>query len=194
LIALTPGVVFTSQNLGQGQFSVNGQRSNANYFMVDGVSANFGTTINGLGQTLPAESRDSPPKVVPTDWFLSMPCKSSVSKLRHTRPTSDVLRAPKSRSLQNPAPTSSTVRRLTTYAMTFSTPGTISMCRFNVPPLPKPPLRQNDFGGTLGGPILKDKSFFFFSYEGLHLRQPQTASGEFFTVSDRAAGRRSISR
>ena len=31
---------------------MNGQRSNANYFMVDGVSANFGTTINGLGQTL----------------------------------------------------------------------------------------------------------------------------------------------
>jgi hypothetical protein len=30
LIALTPGVLFTSQNLGQGQFSVNGQRSNAN--------------------------------------------------------------------------------------------------------------------------------------------------------------------
>jgi len=52
LIALTPGVLFTSQNLGQGQFSVNGQRSNANYFMVDGVSANFGTTIFGLGQTL----------------------------------------------------------------------------------------------------------------------------------------------
>jgi hypothetical protein len=52
LIALTPGVVFTSQNLGQGQFSANGQRSNANYFMVDGVSANFGVTISGLGQTL----------------------------------------------------------------------------------------------------------------------------------------------
>jgi hypothetical protein len=32
LIALTPGLVFTSQNLGQGQFSVNGQRTNANYF------------------------------------------------------------------------------------------------------------------------------------------------------------------
>jgi hypothetical protein len=52
LIALTPGVVFTSQELGQGQFSVNGQRSNANYFMVDGVSANFGVAIQGLGQTL----------------------------------------------------------------------------------------------------------------------------------------------
>ena len=52
LIALTPGVVFTSQNLGEGQFSVNGQRSDANYFMVDGVSANFGVTVSGLGETL----------------------------------------------------------------------------------------------------------------------------------------------
>jgi len=34
--------------------------------------------------------------------------------------------------------------------------------------------RQNDFGGVLGGPVLKDKTFFFFSYEGLRLRQPST--------------------
>jgi hypothetical protein len=34
----------------------------------------------------------------------------------------------------------------------------------------KPEERQNDFGGTLGGPVLKDKTFFFFFYEGLRLR------------------------
>ena len=53
--------------------------------------------------------------------------------------------------------------------------------------LPKPPLRQNDFGGTFSGPIIKDKTFFFFSYEGLRLRLPQTASGLFYTASARAA-------
>src|SRR5258708_1470060 len=62
LIQLTPGVVLTASN-GQdsGQFSVNGQRSASNYWMVDGVSANigisaFGTTGNGLGAALGSSS------------------------------------------------------------------------------------------------------------------------------------------
>jgi hypothetical protein len=33
--------------------------------------------------------------------------------------------------------------------------------------LPTPPLRRNQFGGTFGGPIIKDKTFFFVSYQGL---------------------------
>lgn len=37
-----------------------------------------------------------------------------------------------------------------------------------------PALQRNQFGGTLGGPIRHDKTFFFISYEGLRLRQAQT--------------------
>jgi hypothetical protein len=33
--------------------------------------------------------------------------------------------------------------------------------------LPIPPLKHNDFGGTIGGPIRKNKAFFFFDYEGV---------------------------
>src|SRR6266704_1240549 len=53
LIDLTPGVVVTATNFAdQGQFSVNGQRADANYFTIDGASANFGVTgYFPLGQT-----------------------------------------------------------------------------------------------------------------------------------------------
>src|SRR5262245_46878912 len=51
LIDLRPGVVLVANNFfEQGQFSVNGQRPDANYFMVDGVSANFGSPTVSFGQ------------------------------------------------------------------------------------------------------------------------------------------------
>ncbi len=40
----------------------------------------------------------------------------------------------------------------------------------------KPELRQNQFGGSIGGPIFKDRTFFFGDYEGLRL-----VSGTTFT-------------
>jgi hypothetical protein len=39
---------------------------------------------------------------------------------------------------------------------------------------PIAPFKQNQFGGTLGGPILKGKSFFFVDYQGTRIRQAQT--------------------
>jgi hypothetical protein len=57
LLGLTPGYVLavptvTQAGVAPGQFSVNGQRANANYFIVDGVTANFsGFSGYSLGQT-----------------------------------------------------------------------------------------------------------------------------------------------
>jgi hypothetical protein len=37
---------------------------------------------------------------------------------------------------------------------------------FNQLGTPRPELKQNQFGGTIGGPVLRDRLFFFFSYQG----------------------------
>ncbi len=45
---------------------------------------------------------------------------------------------------------------------------------FHSKPQPVPPLRQNQFGAALGGPIVSNRAFFFGSYEGLRLRRSLT--------------------
>ncbi|MFZ3264726.1 MAG: carboxypeptidase-like regulatory domain-containing protein [Terriglobales bacterium] len=42
---------------------------------------------------------------------------------------------------------------------------------------------QNEFGGTVGGPIVKDKTFFFFSYQGYHQKIPQAAANSVTTLT-----------
>jgi hypothetical protein len=45
---------------------------------------------------------------------------------------------------------------------------------FDSPSEPTPPFRQNQFGATLGGPIVRSKTFFFLSYEGQRVRKSLT--------------------
>jgi hypothetical protein len=46
--------------------------------------------------------------------------------------------------------------------------------------------RFNQFGGTVGGPVIHNKTFFFFSYEGLRLVQGVTYSNTMPTAAQRA--------
>jgi hypothetical protein len=46
----------------------------------------------------------------------------------------------------------------------------------NQPFLPRPFLNRNAFGGTIGGPIIKDKLFFFGSYQGVRIADAQAST------------------
>jgi hypothetical protein len=54
---------------------------------------------------------------------------------------------------------------------------------FDDPNAPIPPLRLNQYGGTLGGPLRRDHTFFFANYEGQRIRRSITKT---FTVPTEA--------
>ena len=178
LIQLTPGVVLTANNgYDTGQFSVNGQRASSNYWMVDGVSANI-----GMSATAQLRKRaggcawlDQASWEVRTAWSRLTPCRSFASRLRPLRPSLAGHRV-----AQISIVTRSGTNQFHGTAFDYLRNDVLDANDWfngytNNPPLPKAKERQNDFGGTLSGPILKNKTFFFFSYEGLRLRLPQTA-------------------
>ena len=54
-------------------------------------------------------------------------------------------------------------------------------------PQPQAPFKRNDFGGSFGGPIKKNKAFFFLAYEGLRQHQNLTISSTVPTAAQIAA-------
>ena len=185
LIQLTPGVVLTAANqVEQGQFSVNGQRADANYFTVDGVSANFGANANILNQS----AGGTQPAFAVTGGTNSL---VSVDALQEFRIQTSTFAPEFGRT---PGGQVSIVTR----SGTNQFHGTLfDYLRNDVldandwfadrASLKKAADRQNDFGGVLGGPIKKDRTFFFFSYEGLRLRLPRTQIETVPTIGFRQA-------
>lgn len=181
LLALTPGVVFTNTGFYvKGQFSVNGQRSNANYFTVDGVSANTGIA-NNLGN-IGAEG--SFPAFTAFGGTNSLASVDAVEEFRVQTSTfaAEFGRTPGAQvSIVTRTGTNNFRGTLFEYFRNDALDANdwISNSRR----LPKAPLRQNQFGGVIGGPVIKDKTFFFISYEGLQLRQPRSRITEVPTLT-----------
>lgn len=174
LISLTPGTVIaeTTSNE-QGQFSFNGQRTNSNYFMVDGVGANTGVFSGAnLGQSaggsLPGLSvSGGTNSLVSVDAMQEFKVQTSSYSPEYGRSPGGQI------SIVTRAGTNEWHGTLFEYLRNdvFDANDWFA----NNKGLKKPKLRQNDFGGVLGGPIIKNRTFFFASYEGLRLRQPQNA-------------------
>ena len=173
LILLTPGVVPTAtQLLDQGQFSVNGQRADGNYFSVDGVSANFGVTgflamVQSASGALPALSASGGTNsLVSVDAMQEFRIQTSSFAPEFGRTPGGQI------SIATRSGTNSFHGTLFEYFRNGALDANDWFANSNH--LAKPDEKQNDFGGVFGGPIIKDKTFFFFSYEGLRLRQPFT--------------------
>jgi len=173
LILLTPGVVVTATAFDdQGQFSVNGQRADANYFTVDGVSANFGMTgyfslVQTAGGALPALSASGGTNsLVSVDAMQEFRIQTSSFAPEFGRTPGGQI------SVVTRSGTNSFHGTLFEYFRNDVLDAKDWFVNFNR--LLKPAERQNDFGGVFSGPVVKDKTFFFFSYEGLRLRQPAT--------------------
>jgi hypothetical protein len=176
LIELTPGVVLTpSGALSDGQFSVNGQRADSNYWMIDGVSANIGVSAVGAADTLSGSlggfsAQGGTNSLVSVDAMQEFRIQTSTFAPEFGRvPGGQISIVTRSGTNQFHGTAFDYLRNNAMDAGDWFNGFT------NVPPLPKAEERQNDFGGTLSGPIIKNRTFFFFSYEGLRLRLPQTA-------------------
>jgi hypothetical protein len=173
LIMLTPGVVVTATAFDdQGQFSVNGQRADGNYFTVDGVSANFGVTGYGplaqsAGGALPALSAaGGTNSLVSVDAMQEFRIQTSSFAPEFGRTPGGQV------SIVTRSGTNSFHGTLFDYFRNDALDANNWFSGFD--DLRKPEERQNDFGGVFGGPVIKDNTFIFFSYEGLRLRQPST--------------------
>lgn len=178
LVSLIPGAVITPASLPeQGQFSVNGQRSGSNYFTLDGVSANFGlpfatSPYQGAGGGVPSLAAGGLTSALASvDAVQEFTVQTSTYAPEYGRqPGAQVAIVTRSGSNAFHASAFHYLRNDKLDANSWFG---------NYNGLPRPALRQNDFGFTASGPVTvprlydgRNRTFSFVSYEGLRLVQP----------------------
>ena len=166
LALVTPGVVPTgagTQGLG---FNVAGARAQSNVFMWDGVS-NMDTQINSALNNFRID-----------DAVQEFSVQTSVASAEFGRGTGgEVDVVTKSGSNDFHGSLFEYLRNSDLDAADFFT---------NLTGAPKTPLHRNQYGATLGGPIKRDKIFFFASYEGFRQVAPTVSTTRVPTAAERA--------
>ena len=198
LIALTPGVVLTKATFGeQGQFSVNGQRANANYFTVDGVSANIGVSA---GITLVQSASGSLPGFGATGGTNTLVSVEALEEFR-VQTSGYAPEYGRMPGAQVTILTRSGTNQIHGSAYDFFRNDALDATNWfaSAYALPKPALRQHDYGGVLGGPLIvpklydgRNRTFYFLSYEGLLLKQPQVEATDVPSLSARSLAPKAI--
>ncbi len=159
LIYLNPGVTggpdqITDSPGSFGEFSVNGARGRANNFLLDGTDMNDGyrndPAINQAGVF------GTPSTILPVDAVAELAVLSNFGP-EYGRNAGAVI---------NIVTKSGTNLIHGTAADYFRNESLNARNFFDPAPLPKAAFHNNQFGGSLGGPIVKDKAFFFGDYEG----------------------------
>jgi Carboxypeptidase regulatory-like domain/TonB-dependent Receptor Plug Domain/TonB dependent receptor-like, beta-barrel len=171
LARLNPGVAVSGggggQQGGEGNvsgFSSNGQRSTSNNFLVDGVDNN--NYFAGEAAQLPS-----------IDSIQEFEVQTNTFAAEYGRNTGSVVNLV----------TKSGTNQLHGSAYEFFRNDVLDARNyFNDESFPKSPLRLNQFGGALGGPILKNRTFFFLNYEGFRRRAGITRITNVPTLAQRA--------
>jgi hypothetical protein len=174
LALLTPGVLPSSAGTQGGGFNVSGARSQSNVFLLDGVS-NIDTQINSaLGNF----------RI--TDGVQEFAVQTSVATAEFGRGTGG----------QVSIVTKSGTNKFHGTAFEYLRNSVLEAADFftNKNGGTKNPLHRNQYGGTLGGPILKDRMFFFLSYEGFRQIAPTVSTTRVPTDAERASVTDPISR
>ncbi|HEU0252143.1 MAG TPA: hypothetical protein VFR12_03860, partial [Pyrinomonadaceae bacterium] len=203
LISLTPGTVLTATSSTEfGQFSVNGQRADANYAMIDGVSANVSPTYatgtafsqNNSGSVLGFSALGTTSNLVSVDALQEFKVMTSSFAPEFGRTPGGQISIV-TRSGENDLHWS-----LFEYFRNESLDANDWFA--NSRGRSRAALRQNIFGGTLSGPVLlprfgeggkqpwydgRKRTFFFFSYEGQRLRLPKFSITDVPSLESRAA-------
>lgn len=175
LLQLTPGVVIptSASPTSPGQFSIAGQRTDSNNFTVDGVSANFGVSTSadpgnsGTGTAQAFSVLGGTSSLVSVDALQEFRIQTAAFAPEFGRaPGGQVILSTRSGGNDLHGGVFDYFRNTAMDANNWFADNA---------GLPRAPEHHNDFGAYLGGPMRKDKTFFFFSYEGARLLLPESA-------------------
>src|SRR5207248_2987152 len=171
LLELTPGTIVTPATRGEaGQFTSDGQRPNTNYFSIDGVSVNTGVSAGGL----PAQSTGgSLPAMTALGSLHSLISLEAVNEVRvQTSTTAPEFGRLPGAQITLTSRSGSNEFHGSAFDYTRTDALDANDWFSNRQGENRPPAYMNDFGGSVGGPARRNRTFFFLSYEGMRLQQP----------------------